>query len=265
MTDKITITRLSEMKQAGNKITSLTAYDACFARILDEAGVDIIIVGDSLGMVLQGADNTLGVTINDMVYHTKMVDQGRKQAMLVADMPFKSYSTTTLALKNAERLMNEGGADVIKVEGGKDILQIIRHFHEHDIPVCGHLGLQPQSILKYGGFYVQGRDEASAQKILTDAMLLQDEGVALLVLECIPVNLATKITESLQIPTIGIGAGVNCDGQVLVVYDVLGISPRSLHMSKNFLEGNDSVRKAVSDYIIAVKDGSFPAVEHSFE
>lgn len=264
MKNKISLTKLRAMKKAGDKIACLTAYDASFAALLDEAGMDVLLVGDSLGMVLQGEDNTLKVTIADMLYHTRLVCRASKRPLIVSDMPFMSYVTPAQALGNAARLMS-AGAEMIKIEGGENVLEVVQHLNRHDIPVCGHLGLQPQSVHKYGGYRVQGRQRRAAEQILQDAERLQDAGVMLLVLECIPADLAAKISRTLDIPTIGIGAGVDCDGQVLVLHDMLGISVRTPSMARNFLEGKASIQDAVRSYVEAVKAGSFPAPEHSFK
>ncbi|MFQ5661610.1 MAG: 3-methyl-2-oxobutanoate hydroxymethyltransferase [Gammaproteobacteria bacterium] len=265
MKNKMTTARLRDMKQAGEKIACLTAYDASFARVLDEAGVEVLLVGDSLGMVLHGDDTTLKVTVADMVYHTRLVSQGNDRALLIADMPFMSYTTPAQALGNAARLMSEGGAEVVKIEGGEHVLDAVRYLERHDVPVCGHLGLQPQSVHKYGGYRVQGRDVPAAERILMDARALQDAGATILVLECIPMDLAAKVSTAIDIPTIGIGAGVDCDGQVLVLYDMLGISAPTPKMARNFLAGNGSVQDAVRAYVGAVKAGTFPGPEHSFQ
>jgi len=261
---KVTMDRLVDMKRAGEKIVSLTAYDAAFARIVEEAGVELVLVGDSLGMALQGEENTLRVTMDDMLYHTSMVSKTVCQALLVADMPYKSYSTPEIALSNAKRFISEAGAEVVKLEGGQDIIEVIEHLQQHGIPVCGHLGLQPQSVLKYGGFKVQGREKESADQILADAKALQDAGVMMIVLECIPSELAEEITKAIDIPTIGIGAGPSCDGQILVLYDVLGVTKRLPHMAKNFLEDQNNIYDAVNAYVKAVKDGTFPDTAHSY-
>ncbi len=262
---KINTARLDEMKIAGEKIVSLTAYDASFAIVLDEAGVEVILVGDSLGMVLHGEDSTLNVTMEDMIYHTRQVVRGSKRAMIIGDMPNKSYLNPEQALTNARRLIEEGGADVIKLErGDSSICEMIRHIVSHDIPVCAHLGLTPQSIEELGGYKVQGRDPATAKKIKLDALAVQEAGAAILVLECVPSALAASITAELRIPVIGIGAGADCDGQVLVLYDILGISGSQAKLSKNFLEISSSIQDAVKSYVTAVKSGDFPALEHQF-
>lgn len=262
---RISISRLDEMKSTGEKIVSLTAYDASFATVLDEAGVEIILVGDSLGMVLHGEDNTLNVTMEDMIYHIRQVAAGSKHAMIIGDMPYKSYLNPEQALTNAKRLIEEGGADVIKLErGDSSICEMIQHIVSHNIPVCAHLGLTPQSIEELGGYKVQGRDPAAAKQMKLDALAVQAAGATILVLECVPSALAASITAELRIPVIGIGAGADCDGQVLVIYDILGISGRQPKLSKNFLEVTSSIQDAVKLYVTAVKSGDFPAIEHQF-
>ena len=262
---KITVMLLDEMKAAEEKIVSLTAYDSSFATVLDEAGIEIILVGDSLGMVLHGHDSTLNVTMEDMIYHTMQVVSGTKRAMIIADMPYKSYLNPEQALGNARRLFDEGGADVVKLErGDHSICEMVRHIISQGIPVCGHLGLTPQSIEELGGYKVQGRDPESAKQIKMDALALQAAGISMLVLECVPSSLAASISAELHIPVIGIGAGADCDGQVLVIYDMLGISGRQLKFSKNFLDDSSSIQDAVKSYVVAVKSGDFPALEHEF-
>jgi len=251
------------MKQAGEKITCLTAYDASFSALLDQAGIDIILIGDSLGMVIQGHSSTIPVTIEDMTYHTRYVANARKRAFVVADLPFASYATLQQALQNAAQLMQRGGAQMVKLEGAK--LDVIEFLVNQGVPVCGHLGLQPQMVNRLGGYKVQGRDSAHAQKILEDAIAIEQAGAGLLILECVPALLATEITENLNIPVIGIGAGPACDGQVLVLYDMLNISignrPR---FSKNFMAEADSIENAIRCYHQAVKAGEFPGPEHSY-
>ena len=263
--NRITIAELDEMKIAGEKIVSLTAYDASFATALDEAGVEIILVGDSLGMVLHGEDSTLNVSMEDMIYHIRQVAAGSKHAMIIGDMPYKSYLNPEQALTNARRLVEEGGADVVKLERGDgNLCEITRHITSHDIPVCGHLGLTPQSIEELGGYKVQGRDPVAAKQIKLDALAVQEAGAKILVLEYVPSTLAASITTELRIPVIGIGAGTDCDGQVLVIYDMLGISGRQPKHSKNFLAVTSSIQDAVKLYVSAVKSGNFPATEHQF-
>ena len=261
-----TIATLMQMKQEGEKITMLTSYDASFTRVLEGAGVDSILVGDSLGMVIQGQESTLPVSVDEMVYHTRCVARGRRDALLIADMPFMSYSSADQALRNAGRLMKDGGAHMVKLEGGAPQLETVRQLTLNGIPVCAHLGLQPQSVHKLGGYRVQGKDEESAREIKEDAMALEAAGAQMLVLECVPRDLAAEITRLLEIPVIGIGAGVDCDGQVLVVYDMLGItSGRRPRFVKDFMPEAGSVAAAVSAYVQAVKEQSFPAEEHVFK
>jgi len=265
MSEKITTAKLREMKQQGEKICSLTCYDAGFARILDDAGVEVVLVGDSLGMVLHGSKDTLGVSLDDMVYHTRIVSPPCRRALVVADMPGGSYDNDRQALASGRRLVDEGAAEVVKLEGGEEIVSRVETLVKNGIAVCGHVGLQPQSVQEYGGYKVQGRDRHSAKRIEDGALALQEAGAAMVVLECIPAGLAAGISSALSIPTIGIGAGVDCDGQVLVLYDLLGISQRSPRMAKNFLAESGNIRDAVGAYISAVKAGSFPAAENSFE
>lgn len=263
MKKKLTFTGLRDMKRAGEKIASLTAYDACFARVLDEAGVDIILVGDSLGMVVHEDKNTLNVTMEDMGYHARIASKHIKRAMCIVDMPYQSYTTPSQALENAGRLL-EAGAEAVKLEGGDEIAAVIRHLIKHDVQVCGHLGLLPQSIEKYGGYKVQGREKEAAATLINSAKALEETGVGAIVLECIPAELAVKVSRSLAIPTIGIGAGPGCDGQVLVLYDILGISSYIPRMANDFLQGRGSIKGAVEAYIAAVKSGAFPGPEQSF-
>lgn len=261
---KVTTSSLLKMKQEKQRITALTAYDASFAKLFDEQGVDVLLIGDSLGMVLQGADDTLGVTINDIAYHTKSVRTGTERAFVVADMPFMSYANKEQTYLNAATLM-AAGASMVKVEGGSWLLETIRGLNERGVPVCGHLGLTPQSVHVFGGFKVQGREDLQAEKICDQAKELEQAGIQLLVLECVPRALAEKISLSLSIPVIGIGAGNLTDGQILVMHDMLGISANYMpKFSKNYLQSSGDIRQAVSDYIREVQDGSFPSSEHSF-
>lgn len=263
---RITVTTLRAMKQAGEKIAVLTAYDASFARILDEAGVEILLVGDSLGMVVQGRETTLPVTLDDMIYHTRMVAVGSQRALIMADMPFMTCATPQQALENAGRLMKEGGAHMVKLEGGAPMVETVRGLAVHGIPVCAHLGLLPQSVHKLGGYRVQGKDERSAEHMLLDARAMESAGADMLLLECVPATLAAEITAALEIPVIGIGAGLNVDAQVLVLYDMLGItSGKRPRFSKDFLQQGGDVRGAVAAYVQAVKSGAFPAAEHGFQ
>jgi 3-methyl-2-oxobutanoate hydroxymethyltransferase len=253
-----------KFKQEGKKFTALTAYDASFAGAFDSEGIDVLLVGDSMGMVLQGHDDTLPVTVADIAYHTACVRRGINRALLIADMPFMSYSTPEQTMENAAKLM-QAGANMVKVEGGHWLLESVKMLTERGIPVCAHLGLTPQSVHVFGGFKVQGRDADNAQRILDEAKALQAAGAQLLVLECIPATLAKAITEALTIPVIGIGAGADTDGQILVMHDVLGISSGYIpRFSKNYLKQTGEIRSAIRAYIDEVANGSFPAEEHIF-
>jgi 3-methyl-2-oxobutanoate hydroxymethyltransferase len=255
---------LQSFKKKGEKITCLTAYDASFAKLFDACGVDVILVGDSLGNVIQGGENTLGVSMEDMLYHTQAVAKGIKEALLIADMPYQSYTHAEKTLENAQRLMSVG-AQMVKFEGGAEHEASFKILQANNIPVCGHLGLQPQSVIEMGGYKVQGRDDSSAQRILADAKFLESWGVETLVLECVPAELAKKVSQSINIPTIGIGAGVDCDGQVLVSYDMLGINTGYLpKFVKNFLSEHSSIESAVKGYIYSVKSQTFPNDEYSY-
>ncbi|MDO8704031.1 MAG: 3-methyl-2-oxobutanoate hydroxymethyltransferase [Sulfuricaulis sp.] len=262
----VTLSTIREMKRRGEKITCLTAYDYSFASLLDRAGIDMVMVGDSLGMVMQGHDSTLPVSVADMVYHSRCVARGVSRALLIVDMPFMSYQQSPQhAMASAGRLMQKGGAQVVKLEGGEPMAETVRFLVGRGIPVCAHLGLTPQSVHQLGGYRVQGRETTTAERIRRDAKLLQEAGASLLVLEAVPSELAKTITAELEIPTIGIGAGKDCDGQVLVLQDMLGIYPRpSPKFSKNFMQGTADIEAAVKAYIAAVKSGSFPGPEHSF-
>ena len=261
----VTRATLERMKQAGEKIAVLTAYDAAFARVVDEAGAEIIIVGDSLGMVVQGRESTLPVTLDEMIYHAACVARGAQSALRVVDMPFMTYANMKDALTNAARLMREGGAQMVKLEGGARIVEIVHELTAQGIPVCGHLGLLPQSVHQLGGYRVQGREREAAHAMLEDARGLEAAGAALLVLECVPTELGREISRAVSIPVIGIGAGPDCDGQVLVLQDLLGITPgRRPKFSRDFMAGQTSIQAAVRAYVQAVKDRSFPAPEHCF-
>jgi len=261
----VTLTTLEQMKQRGEKIACLTAYDASFAVLLDAAGVDVVLVGDSLGMVIQGHDTTVPVTMDQMVYHCAAVARGVHRPFLMADLPFMSYPSRDLALSNAVRLMQEGGARVIKLESGKGQTDIVEFLARHDIAVCAHLGLKPQSVHKTGGFRVQGREADAAQRMLEDALALEAAGADLLLLECIPSELGRTISQAVTVPVIGIGAGPDTDGQILVLYDVLDItSGRKPRFVRNFMDGSRSPQEAVSRYVQAVKSGEYPAPEHCF-
>lgn len=251
------------MKQRGEKIACLTAYDASFSALIDTAGIDVILVGDSLGMVIQGYSTTLPVKIDDMIYHTRCVTHACKRALVIADLPFMTYATSESAVQNAAALIQNGGAQLVKLEGAK--IEIIQFLVTQGIAVCGHLGLLPQFIHQLGGYKVQGKLAETAAQLLVDALAIQNAGAAMLVLECVPADLARQITEQLTIPVIGIGAGGACDGQVLVTYDMLGISTgKRPRFSKNFLSDTNSIEAALKNYVHAVKQGDFPAAIHSF-
>jgi 3-methyl-2-oxobutanoate hydroxymethyltransferase len=263
---RLDLNALMQMKQQGEKIAVLTAYDASFSRLLEQAGVEVLLVGDSLGMVVQGHDSTRPVSLDDMVYHCRAVARGSQRSYIMADMPYKTYRQSAQAVENAKRLVEEGGAQMVKLEGGREQLDVIKALVAESIPVCGHLGLLPQSVTSPDGYKVQGRDAASAERILEDAVLLEQAGVGMLLLECVPAELAKQITQRVAVPVIGIGAGVDCDAQVLVSYDMLGIS--SGHKAKfvhNFLQGHDSIEAAVQAYVKAVKDCRYPAAEHTYQ
>lgn len=264
----ITTQTLRELKQRGEKITVVTAYDASFTQHIEQAGVEVLLVGDSLGMVIQGHDSTIPVTVDDMVYHTSLVARARKKALLIADLPYHSYLTKEHALENSLRLISEAGADMVKFEGGGKFVTIAEHLIQNGIPVCGHLGLLPQSVKELGGYKVQGREQDAADKMIEDARALANVGVEMIVLECIPQQLAKRLQDEVDVITIGIGAGKDCSGQVLVLYDLLGITPgKRPKFSKDFLaglEGEKSITDAIKTYVGAVKNLEFPAEEHCF-
>ena len=262
----ITVAQLSAMKDRGEPISCLTVYDYSFAHILEQAGVDILLVGDSLGMVIQGHETTLPVSMADVLYHTQCVSRGCNDALVIADMPFGSYQgSPQSAFENAVRLVGEGGAHMVKIEGGTAMAETVTFLVDRGIPVCGHIGLTPQSVNQLGGFRVQGREESAAEALRRDARNLEEAGASLLIIEAIPAQLAKSITDSLSIPTVGIGAGPDTDGQVLVLYDVLGLFPRkSPKFSKDFLEGKGSVLEAVKVFVEDVRARRFPGPEHSF-
>ncbi|QMU62578.1 MAG: 3-methyl-2-oxobutanoate hydroxymethyltransferase [Gammaproteobacteria bacterium] len=256
----ITLTRLHAMKASGEKIACLTAYDASFASILDQAGMDIILVGDSLGMVVQGRDSTVSVTMEDMIYHSQCVSSAAKQAFLIADMPFMSYTNVEQALANATDLIQLGGAQMVKLEASSRQVSIVQELSECGIPICAHLGLRPQYIHKLGGYAMQGKDEASANELYQSAQSLQAAGADMLLLECVPDALAQKITQQSSIPVIGIGAGSQCDGQILVLHDVIGITHGvTPKFAKNFLAEAEDIQSAVVNYVQDVKNLKFPA------
>jgi len=267
MQDKVTIHSLKRLKQIGQKICMVTAYDASFARIFDEAGADVILVGDSLGMVVQGHASTLPVTMEQMIYHCAAVTRGAKRAHVVGDLPFMSYqSSIEEAVKNAGRLVAEGGAESVKLEGGAEFAETVEGIVRASIPVMGHLGLTPQSVHKMGGYVVQGRDEQTAQRILRDAIALEQAGCYSLVLEGVPLELAQAVTSKLSIPTIGIGAGLHCDGQVLVCYDLLGMNPDfKPKFVKQYANLYETVQQAAKTFFSEVRSEAFPDEAHSFK
>lgn len=262
MIKRRTVTTLRKMKQEQEKIVMLTAYDASFGRVLDEQGVDVILIGDSLGMVIQGHPTTIPVTMEDMIYHTRTVAAVAQTALVLADLPFMSYTSPEMALRNCARLMQESNAHMVKLEGGAPQVETVKQLTHHGVPVCAHLGLQPQSVHKLGGYRVQGREEAVAKQMQADALALQDAGADMLLLECVPEALATAITASVEVPVIGIGAGRSCDGQVLVLHDMLGITPRAPRFSLNFMQEGRTIPQAIRAYVEAVKGGNFPADAH---
>ncbi|WOH35973.1 3-methyl-2-oxobutanoate hydroxymethyltransferase [Thalassotalea fonticola] len=261
---RITVSTLQKMKDAGEKISTITAYDASFARQFDNAGIHAMLIGDSLGMVLQGQSDTLPVTVEDICYHTSCVRNGVDNALVIADLPFMSYATPEQTYANSAKLM-QAGANMVKLEGGAWLYDTVRGLVDRSVPVCGHLGLTPQSVNVFGGFKVQGRDSDKAQQMIDHAKGLEQAGIQLLVLECIPTELAKAITDAVSIPTIGIGAGNVTDGQILVMHDALGISFGKIpKFSRNFLAETGNIEKAVELYINDVNTGAFPGPEHSF-
>lgn len=261
----VNVASLRSMKAAGEPIACLTAYDSSFASIVDQAGTDVVLVGDSLGMVIQGHDTTVPVTVADILYHTRIVACGLQRAFLMADMPFMSYATPVQALENAVRLMQEGGAMMVKLEGGSGQIAIVEHLARHDIPVCAHIGLKPQSVHKLGGFRVQGREASQARHMVEDAMALEQAGADVILLECVPSEVGRAVREAIGVPVIGIGAGPDVDGQILVLYDMLGVTRGRLpRFVKNFMEGSASVLDACEAYVRAVKERTYPAPQHCF-
>jgi len=266
MDKKISIVTLQEMKEKGEKITMLTAYDYPTARILDQCGVEVLLIGDSVGNVVMGTDNTLPVTIDEIIYHTKAVVRGRKRALIVADMPFMSYQVSVEeAKREAGKLIKKGGAEAVKLEGGENMEEVIRAICDIDVPVMGHIGLTPQSIHRMGGYKVQGKEEKQREKLLADALAVERAGAFSVVLEAVPLSLAREITRTLKIPTIGIGAGIHCDGQVLVIHDLLGLSggfrPKFV---KQYVNLEAEITKAVNKFLAEVKKEKFPTDDHSF-
>lgn len=260
---------LRRMREAGERIACLTCYDASFALIEDRAGVDLVLIGDSLGMVIHGRGTTTAVTVADIVYHSRIVAPYLKRAFLVADLPFLSFATRERALDASQRVMQEGGAKMVKLEGGREQADIVEYLAVRGVPVCAHLGLQPQLIHKMGAFRVQGREDAAAEAMLHDARVLEDAGADLLLVECIPAALAQRITEQARVPVIGIGAGPQVSGQILVLHDILNVSPtvtlgRKPRFVKNYMEGSPDIETAIRRYVQDVKTGGYPAPEHCF-
>ncbi len=261
---KVTVTTLAQMCASDDKITMLTCYDASFAAIMDQCGVDTILIGDSLGMVVQGHRTTLPVTIDDIAYHTACVSRGSTRPLLIGDLPFGTYTTPQQAMDNAAKLMR-AGAEMVKLEGGEWLAPTVKLLVERGMPVCAHLGLTPQSVHQLGGFKVQGKTESAAEQLLADALAMQAAGASMVVLEAIPATLAAEVTKTLVIPTIGIGAGVDCSGQVLVLHDMIGAFPgHRPKFVRDFMQGQSSLAGAIGAYVAAVKDRSFPADEHTF-
>ncbi len=262
---RLNLTNIHKMKAKCNKIAMLTAYDASFSYMLEKAGVEIILVGDSLGMVIQGKENTLSVTMEDIIYHTRNVVRGSQNAFIIADMPFMSFANVEQAITNATRIIAEGGAQMIKLESGSIAVDIVKQLSERGIPVCAHLGLLPQFVHRLGGYRVQGRDEEHAKQIIEDANTMQAVGADMLVLECVPAHLGERVTSSVDIPVIGIGAGNKCDGQVLVLYDMLGIKlGRSPKFSHDFLADVGTIAEAIANYVHDVKLGKFPSINQQY-
>ncbi|OYO31063.1 3-methyl-2-oxobutanoate hydroxymethyltransferase [Janthinobacterium sp. PC23-8] len=260
----VTIHTLATLRAAGEKISMLTCYDASFASLMDRCGVEILLIGDSLGMVCNGHNSTLPVTVAELAYHTASVARGARSAMVMADLPFGAYGTVETAYANAVILM-QAGAHMIKIEGGAWLADTVRFLTERGIPICAHIGLTPQSVHQLGGYKVQGKSTESAEQLKNDALALQNAGAAIVLMEAMPAQLGKEVTEMLHVPTIGIGAGPDCSGQVLVMHDMLGVFPgRKARFVRNFMEGAASIDEAVSAYVRAVKEGSFPAMEHCF-
>jgi 3-methyl-2-oxobutanoate hydroxymethyltransferase len=261
---RLTLRDIARLHADGSKITMLTAYDASFARIVDTSGVETLLVGDSLGMVIQGRDSTLSVTLDAVAYHLECVVRGSERSFILGDLPFGSYQASAeQAMRSSARLM-AAGAQMVKLEGGETMAPAVRFLVERGVPVCGHVGLVPQSVHALGGFRVQGKDDAGARRIRADAKALADAGASMIVLEAMPASVAKEVTGAVGIPTIGIGAGPDCSGQVLVLHDLLGVSGRKPKFARNFMQGAGSIAEAVAAYVAAVKDGSFPASEHTY-
>jgi len=264
-TTPVTVPDLRRMKTDGERIVAATAYDASFGNLLDRCGVDVILVGDSLGMVVQGHRHTLSVDLDAMIYHTAATVRGVRRALVVTDMPFASYPDPATAFRNAARCLSEGNASMVKLEGEGQVFESLRYLSEREIPVCAHIGLTPQSVRRFGGFRVQGRSDTDAARLRDAAVAAEQAGADMLVLECVPSTLAASIRALVTIPVIGIGAGSDCDGQILVSYDLLGLSTgRRPRFVKNFLQGRDSVDAAVLAYVEEVRAGTFPTAEHGY-
>lgn len=259
-----TISNLNTIKAAGEKFAVITAYDYTFSRMIETAGIEVTLVGDSLGNVIQGRDSTIPVTVDEMAYHTEIVKRGNSRTLLMTDMPFMSYASESQAMDNAAILM-QAGAQMVKLEGGEWLAETIYMLTERGIPVCGHVGLTPQSVHKLGGYKVQGKEEESAQQMIAEAQVLEEAGADLIVVECVPSSLGRALSQALHIPVIGIGAGPDTDAQVLVLQDMLGISQRLPKFSKNFLDQNASIQEAIIAYGNEVRSGTFPAPEHCFK
>ena len=259
-----TISNLNAMKAAGEKFAVITAYDYTFSRLIETAGIEVTLVGDSLGNVIQGRDSTIPVSVDEMAYHTEIVKRGNSRTLLMTDMPFMSYASESQALDNAAILM-QAGAQMVKLEGGEWLAETVFMLTERGIPVCGHVGLTPQSVHKLGGYKVQGKEEDAAQRMIQEAQILEEAGADLMVVECVPSSLGKNLADSLNIPVIGIGAGPDTDAQVLVLQDMLGISQRLPKFSKNFLEQSSTIQQAIINYGNAVRSGAFPAPEHCFK
>lgn len=261
----ITVNTLRRMKAEGEKIAMLTCYEASFAALMNEAGVDMLLVGDSLGMAVQGQASTLPVSLADMCYHTAAVSRGNREAMIVADLPFGAYQQSKEQAFAASAELMAAGAHMVKLEGGAFMAETTRFLQQRGIPVCAHIGLTPQSVNAFGGYRVQGKGDAAAEALLADAKAHEEAGADVVLMECVPASLGKRVTESLSCPTIGIGAGVDCDGQVLVMHDMLGVFPgKTAKFVRNFMQGQSSIQAAVAAYVAAVKDKSFPAAEHTF-
>ncbi|MDR3410787.1 MAG: 3-methyl-2-oxobutanoate hydroxymethyltransferase [Formivibrio sp.] len=261
---KITLSTLHKMKQEGRKIAMLTCYDATFATVEAAAGMDILLIGDSLGNVIEGYTSTLPVSMDDMLYHTRCVARGAGPALVLTDMPFGSSQVSPeKTFENAARLM-AAGAEMVKIEGGEEMVPTVRFLTQRGIPVCSHIGLQPQSVNAYGGYKIQGKSDEDARRLVNEAQALEQAGASLVLMELVPAAVAKQVTAAVQIPTIGIGAGGDVDGQVLVLHDMLGLVPGKKRFLRNFMEGSPSIQAAIEAYVLAVKSGEFPAAEHAY-